>query len=148
MTDSYEEIVKELESIEKKRRKLGRRARVLHRRLREPFFDESRRTVQWLGGCLILSKKRYKILATLYFAENKELMIDELEPAIWDETTDNNIKVTLSKFDTVLSDANFPYRIESVMSKGGDAMEVYDRNGVRVVNTRPALVGFRLDRKN
>ena len=84
----------------------------------------------------------------LYFAENKELMIDELEPAIWDKTTDNNVKVTFSKLDTILSDENFPYRIENVMSNGGDAMEVYDRNGVRVVKTRPALVGFRLDRKN
>ena len=40
--------------------------------------------------------------------------------------------------------ANSPFLIESVLSDGGKTMDVSDSKGVRIVKTRPALVGYRL----
>ena len=103
--------------------------------------------VQWPGGNLKLSKKHFQIFNTLYNAPNQQMDIIDLEAAVWGEEVDVNlgtIKTAMCRLGIALTDANSPFLIESVLSKGGETMEISDRKGVRMVKTRPALVGYRL----
>ena len=120
MTQSYAEVMKGLEAIYAERKELDQRESVLFERLQLPFFDEGKRIIVWRGNCLKLGKKHYKVFTSLYFAENRFLTITELETAGWGETSDKNIIVTVNGLDTILSDANFPCSIESVLSDGGE----------------------------
>ena len=112
-----------------------------------PAFEAKKRTVQWNDGCQKLSQQRFKLLDALYFAENRELALNDLEAAVWGDEVDVNlgtIKTAMCRLGIALTDANSPFLIESVLSKGGETMEISDRKGVRMVKTRPALVGYRL----
>ena len=112
-----------------------------------PTFEAKKRTVQWNDGCQKLSPQRFKLLDALYFAENQELTLNDLEAAVWGDEADVNlgtIKTAMCRLGNDLVNANSPFLIESVLSKGGETMEVSDANGVRTVKTRPALIGYRL----
>ena len=118
------------------------------KRAEPPMFDDNERTVQWESGCKKLSKQRYKILDALYFAENQMLTLDALETAGWGETEygtkHGTLKTAVCRLGTDLVKANSPFLIESVLSDGGETMEVSDVKGVRKVKIRRSLVGYKL----
>ena len=107
-------------------------------------FNEDTRIIQWNNKCLKLGKKMFHILCTLYFAENHELLITDLEEAVWGEAKHGTIKTAISRLDTLLNDTGFPFYVESTKNEGGDKIEISDRKGHRIVKIRPALAGFRL----
>ena len=112
-----------------------------------PVFEPKQRTVQWHDGCQKLSPQRYKILDALCFAENRMLTLDDLETAGWGEDAEvkhGTLKTAVCRLGTDLVKANSPFLIESVLSDGGETMEISDAKGVRTVKVRPSLVGYRL----
>jgi len=75
------------------------------------------------------------------------LVLNDLEAAVWGDEADVNlgtIKTAVCRLGIALIDANSPFLIESILSKGGETMEISDAKGVRTVKTRPSLLGFRL----
>ena len=113
-----------------------------------PIFEPKQRTVQWHDGCQKLSPQRYKLFDALYFAENQMLTLDALETAGWSETEygikHGTLKTAVCRLGIDLVNANSPFLIESVLSDGGETMEISDARGVRTVKVRRSLVGYRL----
>ena len=75
------------------------------------------------------------------------LTLDALETAGWGEEAEikhGTIKTAVCRLGIDLVKANSPFLIESVLSEGGETMEVSDAKGVRNVKIRSSLVGYRL----
>ena len=118
------------------------------KREESPMFDDNERMVQWESGCKKLSKQRYNLFSSLMVAPSHYLTLEEIEDAVWNETEDGvasgTIRTAVCRLGNDLVKANSPFLIESVLSKGGEIMEVNDAKGVRTVKIRPALTGYRL----
>ncbi|MDR1491938.1 MAG: hypothetical protein LBT05_04360 [Planctomycetaceae bacterium] len=93
----------------------------------ELFFDESKRIIQWTGGIVKISRKRFLFLKTLWNAkkynEDKIATIAELEEQVWDDVGDSPQNMFIAKnrlfgllfhLQNFISSVNFPYKIESV----------------------------------
>ena len=123
---------------------IAEQRKALQEQKKLPVFDTNKRTVQWQGGSLKLSPQRFQILYTLYFAENRQATITDLETAIWEKDVPHStIKTAVSRLGTILTDAVFPFYIDSVFSDGG-IYEVSDRRGVRKAKIRLSLAGYKL----
>ena len=135
--------IEEMERLATETRELSKKKQGLQEQSKQPIFDAIKRTVQWGNKTLKLSKVRFQILTTLYFASNREMTVTDLETAVWEETSLSNIKSTVSRLGTILTNAGFPFFIESVKSESR-FMEVDDRKGSRTVKARSALAGYKL----
>ena len=140
----FEDIDAELQRNNESIQKLAtRNHELLERKKILLEFNKDKWTVRWHNGFLKLSKKRFQILTVLYFADNRQMTITDLETAIWDEASHSTIRSTVSRLDAILNDSGIPFYIESLMSEGG-FLEISDRKGRRTVKIRPTLSGFQL----
>jgi len=110
-------------------------------------FDADGRTIRWIGGEVVLGKKPYKFVKSLYDADNHRLRIEKITRTVWGGryTAHATIKMTVSNLCRQLSAAKFPYEIESVKNKMRVENVKNPVSGeIKKIIIQPEIKGFRL----
>jgi len=110
-------------------------------------FDPDGKTIRWKNKSVQLGWKPRHIVKVLYYATNRRATITGLGKMIWGDQlcSQKTITATISKLNTALEEANFPYKIKSVRSKKQTIpVEDFLSKKVRSVVIRCPIVGYKL----
>ena len=87
----------------------------------ELCFDDHRRRIHWGGGLIKLGKKSYLFVKTIWFGENHQAELTELEENVWTQHWETEtfvdrctVSMLVRHVQKNLNEANFPYEIEAV----------------------------------
>ena len=93
-------------------------------------FDDHRRRVYWAGGSVKLGKKSYLFVKTLWFGENHQAELAELEENIWTQRSATEgfiarrtVSALVLHTQKNLTEAYFPYEIEAVKNFSSRELE-------------------------
>jgi hypothetical protein len=104
------------------------------------------KTICWNGKHIRLGGKPCKIVKVLYLAK-RPVAVNRLGKMVWDDEalSHTTIAPTISKLNTVLEEANFPYKIKSVKRKQRNVPSRDLITGkVHVKKFRSTVVGYKL----
>ena len=96
----------------------------------ELSFDDQLRRIYWGGGSVKLGKKSYLFIKTLWFGENHQAEIVELEENVWAQQIETKAFVARRTVSMLarhtqknLTEVNFPYKIEPVKNFSSQELE-------------------------
>ena len=107
-------------------------------------FAPDGRTIHWAGGQVKLGSTPCKFVKALYFAEEQQMTMTDVEEKVWGEAEDTTIQQTASNLRKALADNDFPYTILNVISQQWKEPENSRVNDKLVIPERPAITHFAL----
>ena len=108
-------------------------------------FDPDGRTIRWGKGCCVkLGSTPCKFVKTLYFADEQQMMVTDVEEKVWGEAEDATIQQTASSLRRTLADHEFPYTIVNIINRQWQEPENPDANDRSAIPARPAITRFAL----
>jgi hypothetical protein len=106
-------------------------------------FAPDGRTIRWGNGCSIrLGSTPCKFVKALYFADEQQMTMTDVEEKVWGEGADGTIKTTVTNLRKILADNDFPYTIVNVISQQWEEPENPIANNSTPIPTRPAISHF------
>jgi hypothetical protein len=109
-------------------------------------FDSDGRTIRWGHGCCLkLGSTPCKFVKTLYFADEQQMTITDVEEKVWGEAEDATIQQTASTLRRTLADNNFPYTIVNIINRQWQEPENPGANDSSAIPARPAITRFALE---
>ena len=117
----------------------------------ELLFDDQRRRIYWGGGSVKLGKKSYLFVKTVWQGEDHKAEFAELEENVWTQYTDRKMFVDRSTVAMLvrhtqknLTEANFPYEIESIKNFSSQELEgfrlVFPAVKKKILQTEKSMV--------
>ena len=108
-------------------------------------FDPDGRTIRWGNGCCVkLGNTPCKFVKTLYFAEEQQMTMTDIEEKVWGEAEDATIQQTASCLRRTLIDNDFPYTIVNILNRQWQEPENSSANDSSIIPARPAITRFAL----
>jgi hypothetical protein len=108
-------------------------------------FDSDGRTIRWGHGCCLkLGSIPCKFVKTLYFADEQQMTMTDVEEKVWGEAEDATIQQTASTLRRILAENDFPYTIVNIINRQWQEPENPDANDSSAIPARPAITRFAL----
>ena len=108
-------------------------------------FDPDGRTIRWGNGCSVkLGSTPCRFVKALYFAEDQQMTMTDLEEAVWGEGADGTIQTTATNLRKALADCDFPYTIENIINRQWQEPENSSENNSSAIPARLAITRFAL----
>ena len=105
-------------------------------------FAPDGRTILWAGGQVKLGSTPCRFVKALYFAEEQQMTMTDIEEKVWGEAEDATIQQTASTLRRTLADNDFPYTIVNIISQQWQEPENPGVPGSSVIPTRQAITHF------
>jgi len=105
-------------------------------------FAPDGRTILWAGGRVKLGSTPCRFVKALYFAEEQQMTMTDIEEKVWGEAEDATIQQTASTLRRTLADNDFPYTIVNIISQQWQEPENPGVPGSSVIPTRQAITHF------
>ena len=108
-------------------------------------FDTDGKTIRWGNGCSVrLGRTPYKFVKALYFADDQQMTMTDVEEKVWGEGADGTIQTTATNLRKTLAENNFPYTVINISNKQWKETESSETNGSCQAPVRSAIAGFAL----
>ena len=108
-------------------------------------FDPDGRTIRWGNGCCVkLGSIPCRFVKALYFADDQQMTMTDIEGKVWGEAEDTTIQQTASCLRRVLAKKAFPYTIVNIISRQWQEPENPGANDSSAIPARPAITRFAL----
>ena len=108
-------------------------------------FAPDGRTIRWGNGCCVkLGSTPCKFVKALYFADEQQMTMTDIEEKVWGEAEDATIQQTASSLRRTLADYDFPYTIVNILNRQWKEPENPRANGSSAIPERPAITRFAL----
>ena len=108
-------------------------------------FAPDGKTIRWGNGCnMKLGSTPCRFVKALYFADEQQMTMTDIEEKVWGEGADGTIKTTATNLRKTLADNDFPYTIVNMISQQWQESENPIANESEPIPTRPAITHFAL----
>jgi molybdopterin converting factor small subunit len=85
-----------------------------------------------------------KFVKALYFADEQQMTMTDIEEKVWGEAEDATIQQTASSLRGTLADNDFPYTIVNIINRQWQEPENPRANDSSAIPVRPAITRFAL----
>jgi DNA-binding response OmpR family regulator len=108
------------------------------------IFEPDGKTIRWEGGEVKLGTKPCQFVKALYFAEEQQMTITDVEEKVWGESLDSTIQSTASQLRHTLAEKKCPYTVVNLINKQWTESEQPAINAPPSAPIRSAIAGFKL----